>query len=252
MEGKIGGIGPESADPGSDRSMKIRVWREVPELARLPAGFKRKREKRTKRERKKEAAAACSGAGGEPPRSSDGERGDLLTGGWGCRGLGGWDWEGGIQDYTDSSLSAQFRDSRFLLKEGFVTDSIRNGSASRGSSQDVESGNGSVTRKKNLVVNLMCSCREMEMKFLVRTLVRNLRIGAMIKTILPALAQAVVLNKSLSMVDEKSIEGLKVQLQGISAAVVEAYNVLPNLVRVSCALLPSTVFALYIGWLCKG
>ncbi|MQL96256.1 hypothetical protein Taro_028933 [Colocasia esculenta] len=38
MEGKVSGIGPESADPGSDRSMRIRVWVEIPESARLPIG----------------------------------------------------------------------------------------------------------------------------------------------------------------------------------------------------------------------
>lgn len=71
-------------------------------------------------------------------------------------------------------------------------------------------------------MKLMRSCREIEMKFLVRTLVifypfpfffcillfslqldhlhyfqvRNLRIGAMMRTILPALAQAIVMNSS--------------------------------------------------------
>ncbi|XP_042392829.1 DNA ligase 6-like isoform X3 [Zingiber officinale] len=50
----------------------------------------------------------------------------------------------------------------------------------------VITGSGSALRRKNLIVNLMRSCREMEMKFLVRTL-------------------------------------------SVSAAVVEAFNVLPNL-----------------------
>jgi len=36
----------------------------------------------------------------------------------------------------------------------------------------VETGSGSAVRRKNLVVGLMRSCREMEMKFVVRTLVR--------------------------------------------------------------------------------
>lgn len=36
----------------------------------------------------------------------------------------------------------------------------------------METGSGSAVRRKSLVVNLMCSCKEMEMKFLVRTLVR--------------------------------------------------------------------------------
>ncbi|XP_008787626.2 DNA ligase 6 isoform X2 [Phoenix dactylifera] len=93
----------------------------------------------------------------------------------------------------------------------------------------VTTGAGSAIRRKNLAVNLMRSCREMEIKFLVRTLVRNLRIGAMMKTILPALAQAVVLNSYSRTQHMGSLESLKSQLQGISAAVAEAYNILPNL-----------------------
>lgn len=39
-------------------------------------------------------------------------------------------------------------------------------------------GSGSALRRKNLIVNLMRSCREMEMKFLVRTLVRLHYLGS--------------------------------------------------------------------------
>ncbi|XP_078431093.1 DNA LIGASE 6 isoform X2 [Wolffia australiana] len=92
----------------------------------------------------------------------------------------------------------------------------------------LETGNGSVTRKKLLIQYLMRSCREMEMKFLVRTLVRNLRIGAMMRTILPALAQAVLLNEG-SLINKGLTESHKIQLQEISATVIEAYNILPNL-----------------------
>ncbi|KAL6286716.1 hypothetical protein ACE6H2_011106 [Prunus campanulata] len=93
----------------------------------------------------------------------------------------------------------------------------------------VQTGSGSTGRKKSLIVNLMRSCREKEMKFLVRTLVRNLRIGAMMKTVLPALAQAVVMNSSHNLNHEGAVQSLKDRLQRHSAAVVEAYNVLPNL-----------------------
>ncbi|KAJ4959815.1 hypothetical protein NE237_019725 [Protea cynaroides] len=91
-----------------------------------------------------------------------------------------------------------------------------------------EIGSGSTTRKKMLIVHLMHSCREKEIKFLVRTLVRNLRTGAMMKSVLPALAQAVVMNSN-NVFHECSLETLKPKLQSISAAVVEAYNILPNL-----------------------
>ncbi|KAI0513456.1 hypothetical protein KFK09_009477 [Dendrobium nobile] len=93
----------------------------------------------------------------------------------------------------------------------------------------VETGSGSAARRKQIVVKLMRFCREMEMKFLVRTLVRNLRTGAMMKTILPALAQAVVLNCHSPMQHIGSCESIKPQLQGICAAVTEAYNISPNL-----------------------
>lgn len=72
------------------------------------------------------------------------------------------------------------------------------------------------------------------MKFIVRTLVRNLRIGAMMRTVLPALAQAVVMNTSLY---RGAVENLKEKLQGLSTATVELYNILPNLdLLVPCLL----------------
>ncbi|KMT18610.1 hypothetical protein BVRB_2g027400 [Beta vulgaris subsp. vulgaris] len=89
----------------------------------------------------------------------------------------------------------------------------------------IQTGTGSTSRRKSLIVSMMRSCREKEMKFLVRTLVRNLRIGAMMRTVLPALAQAVALN----YYDEKSVKNTKELLQDLSAAVVEAYNILPDL-----------------------
>ncbi|KAK9271968.1 hypothetical protein L1049_002335 [Liquidambar formosana] len=91
----------------------------------------------------------------------------------------------------------------------------------------VQTGSGSTVRKKSLIGNLMRSCREKEIKFLVRTLIRNLRIGAMMKTVLPALAQAVFMNSSPNC--EGIVKNLKEKLQCLSATVVEAYYILPNL-----------------------
>lgn len=91
------------------------------------------------------------------------------------------------------------------------------------------SGGGSAGRRKILVLHLIRSCREMEMKFLVRTLIRNLRIGAMMKTILPALAHAVVLHGKCATGPVVSLEGVKSQLQSLSTEVTEAYNVIPNM-----------------------
>ncbi|KAL2645294.1 hypothetical protein R1flu_012881 [Riccia fluitans] len=95
-----------------------------------------------------------------------------------------------------------------------------------------ESGAGSGARKKDLVLNLLRACREKEMKYIVRTLVQNLRIGAMMKTILGALAQAVVLHHSFPANEAPANEELvklKPKFQEAALAVVEAYNFLPNL-----------------------
>ncbi|XP_057436491.1 DNA ligase 6 isoform X2 [Lotus japonicus] len=93
----------------------------------------------------------------------------------------------------------------------------------------VQTGNGSTVRKKGIIVHLMRSCREKEMKFLVRTLVRNLRIGAMLRTVLPALAHAVVMNSRSTVDQEGTADNLKNKLQVLSVEVVEAYNILPSL-----------------------
>ncbi|KAK7295752.1 hypothetical protein RJT34_18664 [Clitoria ternatea] len=92
-----------------------------------------------------------------------------------------------------------------------------------------QTGSGSTFRKKGIIVHLMRSCREKEMKFLVRTLVRNLRIGAMLRTVLPALAHAVAMNSCPTLQQEETAENLKEKLQVLSTAVIEAYNILPNL-----------------------
>ncbi|KAF3444323.1 hypothetical protein FNV43_RR14013 [Rhamnella rubrinervis] len=74
----------------------------------------------------------------------------------------------------------------------------------------VQTGSGSTVRKKNLIV-------------------RNLRIGVMMKTVLPALAQAIVMHSSPNFHQERTVDDLKEKLQCLSAAVVEAYNVVPSL-----------------------
>ncbi|KAL9274838.1 DNA ligase 6-like protein, partial [Drosera capensis] len=92
----------------------------------------------------------------------------------------------------------------------------------------IQSGTGSTAKRKGIILGLMRSCRDKEIKFIVRTLVRNLRIGAMMKTVLPSLAQAVVMSSFASSHLGK-IDDLKAQLQRVSTAIVEAYNILPNL-----------------------
>lgn len=92
-----------------------------------------------------------------------------------------------------------------------------------------EAGSGSSVRKKSVILSLLRSCREKETKFIVRTLVRNMRIGAMMRTVLPALAQAVILNSSAVCLQEGVSDNLRMQLQQASIAAMEAYNILPNL-----------------------
>ncbi|BBN03501.1 DNA ligase 1 [Marchantia polymorpha subsp. ruderalis] len=94
-----------------------------------------------------------------------------------------------------------------------------------------ESGGGSGGRKKDLVLSLLRACREKEMKYIVRTLVQNMRIGAMMKTVLSALAQAVVLHHTFpaDQAPNEALAKLKPKFQEAAIAVVEAYNFLPNL-----------------------
>ena len=54
-----------------------------------------------------------------------------------------------------------------------------------------EGGKGSQTGRQTLMVNLLRSCKSSEMRFLVRTLLGNMRLGANIRTVLSALARAI-------------------------------------------------------------
>jgi len=92
-----------------------------------------------------------------------------------------------------------------------------------------EGGSGNSARKKGVILRLLCSCREKETKFIVQTLVRNMRIRAMMRTVLPALTQAVILNTSVVCLQDGLSDNLRMQLQQASIAAMEAYNILPNL-----------------------
>lgn len=58
-----------------------------------------------------------------------------------------------------------------------------------------ESGAGAGQRRQRAVLSLLRSCREAEPKYLVRTLVGALRVGASWRSVVPALARAVVLHR---------------------------------------------------------
>jgi hypothetical protein len=55
-------------------------------------------------------------------------------------------------------------------------------------------GPGSGDRKKSTMVKMLASCRGIETRFLVRTLVQNVRTGATLTSVLSALAMAAVLH----------------------------------------------------------
>lgn len=60
-------------------------------------------------------------------------------------------------------------------------------------------GAGSMQRKRDIIHKMIVSCRGVETRFLVRTLIRNLRIGAVTRTIQVALAHAIVRHKGLDV-----------------------------------------------------
>eukprot|EP01026_Neomeris_dumetosa_P071609 TRINITY_DN72487_c0_g1_i1.p1 TRINITY_DN72487_c0_g1~~TRINITY_DN72487_c0_g1_i1.p1 ORF type:complete len:209 (+),score=23.55 TRINITY_DN72487_c0_g1_i1:84-710(+) len=56
-----------------------------------------------------------------------------------------------------------------------------------------EQGSGSVERRHKIMVSMLCATRKCETRFLVRTLISNLRLGASWRTIIPALAKGVLM-----------------------------------------------------------
>ncbi|KAI5056524.1 hypothetical protein GOP47_0028342 [Adiantum capillus-veneris] len=101
-----------------------------------------------------------------------------------------------------------------------------------------ETGSGSSSRKKGLILGLLRACREKETKYIVRTLVQNMRIGAMMRSVLPALAQAIVFHTSLTTSKQKQIKN---ELLKASSGIMEAYNFMPNLNILVPALLQDGV-----------
>lgn len=82
-----------------------------------------------------------------------------------------------------------------------------------------------------LVLVLAGRCREMETRYLVRTLVQNMRIGAMMRTVLPALSNAVLLERVApgAQVAASEYARLKPRLAGQAGALGECYNAMPDL-----------------------
>lgn len=126
-----------------------------------------------------------------------------------------------------------------------------------------DKGQGSSGRRQQLVLSLLRACRDCETKYLVRTLIQNLRVGANWKSILGPLARAVVIHR----------EGLAVargpkapRLEEAVAAVQYCYHVCPDLgilvpalveggvegVRAKCTLNPGIPLKPMLAKICEG
>jgi DNA ligase-1 len=93
-----------------------------------------------------------------------------------------------------------------------------------------EKGQGAAGRRQRAVLSLLTACRESETRYLTRTLVQALRVGANWRSVIPALAKAVVLHKEGGQVP-------KLRLDAAAAAATAAFHVCPNLALLIEAML---------------
>lgn len=89
-------------------------------------------------------------------------------------------------------------------------------------------GKGSQNQRHQLMVKLLRSCKSREMKFLVRTLLGNMRLGANVRTVLAALAMTI---------EELDSTGRVADTQTAVKAVQDTFDFCPRLDKLSCALL---------------
>lgn len=88
------------------------------------------------------------------------------------------------------------------------------------------SGGGAVGRRKSAVAGLLRACRESsETRYLVRTLVKSLRVGASWRSVVPALGRAMLCHQMNHSKDVPS----KVELDGVAAAATAAFQICPDL-----------------------
>jgi DNA ligase 1 len=103
-------------------------------------------------------------------------------------------------------------------------------------------GQGSAGRKTALMASLIRACRGCESKFLVRTLVRHIRTGATLVSVLAALAAAVVLHteSGSSSTDDGRALSERIMASRIAAAqssIKDCYNLCPDLPTLCSALI---------------
>lgn len=87
-----------------------------------------------------------------------------------------------------------------------------------------DSGQGSHGRKKaHMVRMLRSSTSPIETKFLIRTLVRNLRVGANWRSVMPALGKAILLHKMMPEFPPKE------ELENAATSSIDMYHIAPNI-----------------------
>jgi DNA ligase-1 len=95
-----------------------------------------------------------------------------------------------------------------------------------------ESGAGSSNRKKQILTKLLRSSKESEIKYLVRTAIANLRIRAGWRSIIPALAKAIVIHKKQlqqdGSIDIESLPDKELLTQAANTSL-DAFYLCPNL-----------------------
>eukprot|EP00494_Astrolonche_serrata_P029688 UN29955 len=90
-------------------------------------------------------------------------------------------------------------------------------------------GNGSQTQRKNNVRKLFLGCKDkIELKFLVRILINNIRIGASVTSILYGLARAVILIKNNRNIAKSEIHFAKAE-----ARLRKSYEICPDVLYLS-------------------
>ena len=100
-----------------------------------------------------------------------------------------------------------------------------------------QQGSGANNRRQNLVAGLLRSCaREAETKYLVRTLVQNLRVGAGWRSVLGPLCKAVMVHRSAGNGRRTGGISKGVIDEGVEK-VLSAFHVCPNLGLIVKALL---------------
>ncbi|KNC97744.1 DNA ligase I, ATP-dependent (dnl1) [Spizellomyces punctatus DAOM BR117] len=104
-------------------------------------------------------------------------------------------------------------------------------------------GQGTLNQKSDLIKKMMVACEGEELRYLTRTLVSHLRIGAVRTTILIALSHAAVLEHSFAPSEIKTTprDAIKTRFKLAEQIIKECYAQVPNYDRLVAALLdPAT------------